>query len=221
MLMNDSFDHPEADASALPARPDPLRSTAPGGPRVHHNSGPDLKRNGNSPSAQFNIWWSLGGAILRRWYLLFLAGLALGGLGFWAGYSSWHSTYTATAQLIRDDSPRTIELFGDRQLAPQTYANLLHAPELLQRVSKQANPHTTPEALAGDVQVAPEYNSDIILINATANDPQAAVDLANLYAHETVRFTKERQAASAKEIEHSVSAQVAPLEAEIKTLNER
>jgi capsular polysaccharide biosynthesis protein len=186
---------------------------------VRDHGSPDLKRNGTTPSDRFNIWWSLGGAVARRWYLLAVVAGGLGVLGFLAGYKYWHSTYTASVQLIRDDSPRIVELFGERQVAPQTYSSLLHAPELLQRVAKKASPPATPEALAGQVQVAPEYNSDIIFINATAKDPQEAIDLANLYAQETVQFTKERQTASAKEIVQSINAQLVPLEVEITKLN--
>jgi capsular polysaccharide biosynthesis protein len=218
--MNESFDHPEAETSALPARPEPSHGIGPDSERVRGYSDPDLKRNDTRPSDRFNIWWSLGGAVARRWYLIAVIALGLGGLGFFAGYKYWHSTYTASVQLIRDDSPRTVELFGERQVAPQTYSSLLHAPELLERVAKKANPPITPEALAGRVQVAPEYNSDIIFINATAKDPQEAIDLANLYAQETVQFMKERQATNANEIVRSVTAQLAPLESEITKLNQ-
>jgi capsular polysaccharide biosynthesis protein/Mrp family chromosome partitioning ATPase len=217
--MNDSFDHPEADASALPAQPVPMHGVGRNSEHFREYGSPDLKRDDTRPSARFNIWWSLGGAVARRWYVLAVVALGLGGLGFISGYKYWHSTYTASVQLIRDDSPRTVELFGERQVAPQTYSSLLHAPELLQRVAKKANPPITPEALAGQVQVAPEYNSDIIFINATAKDPQEAIDLANLYADETVKFTRERQAAQAKEIVQAVTAQLVPMETEITNLN--
>ena len=75
MLMNESFDHPEPNASALPARPEPIQGPGPWNDRGRHNGGPDLKRNGTSPSDRFNVWWSLGGAVCRRWYLLVVAGL--------------------------------------------------------------------------------------------------------------------------------------------------
>src|SRR5437764_59430 len=78
MPMNDSFDHPEVDASALPAPPAPIHGTGPDSERVRDYGSPDLKRNDTTPSARFNIWWSLGGAVARRWYLLIVVALGLG-----------------------------------------------------------------------------------------------------------------------------------------------
>src|ERR1041385_3404990 len=43
MPMNESFDHPEAETSALPARPEPIHGIGPDSERVRGYSDPDLK----------------------------------------------------------------------------------------------------------------------------------------------------------------------------------
>jgi protein involved in polysaccharide export with SLBB domain/capsular polysaccharide biosynthesis protein len=181
---------------------------------------PDSELNG-APHLRAGDFWPFVEALGRRWGWLFLGGATLGLAGLWIGRSLWQSSYTAPAQLIRYDSPNVAEVFGFRPAAPQTFASLLRSPELLRRVGAKASPPISGDALASALRVMPERNSDIIVAAVSGPDPQAAVDLANLYANEAVRFTQELQAKSAAEIRQFATQQLAHVEAEIAALNDR
>lgn len=111
-----------------------------------------------------------------------------------------------------------VEVLGDRELEPNTYASLLRAPELLQRVAAQARPPLPAESLAKKLNITPERNSDVILVAISTADQQSAVDLANLYAREAVRFTQELQTNAAARVSLFLRQQLAPVEDEITAL---
>lgn len=139
--------------------------------------------------------------------------------GLVGGLLLWKNSYTASAQLLRQASVRVTEVLGERELDPNTYASLLRAPELLQRVAAQASPPLPPESLAKTLNITAERNSDVLLVAISTGNQQSAVDLANLYTQEAVRFTQELQTNAAARAGLFVKQQLAPLEAEITALN--
>ncbi|HEY2329903.1 MAG TPA: hypothetical protein VGI63_08845, partial [Verrucomicrobiae bacterium] len=157
--------------------------------------------------------------VLRHWQQLIVGGVALGVLGFIAGFVLWKSSYTAPAQLMRYESPNAVEVFGVRQAAPQTLPSILHSPELLQRVGAKASPPVSADVLAANLRVMPEHDSDIIVVTVTGRNPRQTVELANLYAREAVHFTQEMQAKAAAEIIQFTKQQLAQAEAEITAVN--
>jgi len=177
-------------------------------------------RNGAARS-QADEFLPLLESVLRRWPWLVLGGAALGILGVVAGMVFWKPAYTAPAQLMRYESPNAVEVFGVRQAAPQTLPSILHSPELLQRVGAKANPPVSADALAANLRVMPEHDSDIIVVTLTGQDPAATVDLVNLYAQEAVRFTQEMQAHAAAEVIQFAKQQIAQIESEINSANQQ
>ena len=158
-------------------------------------------------------------ALVRRRKWLLLGGLAMAMFGLLCGVLLWKNSYTASARLLRQASSHVLEVLGDRELDPKTYASLLRAPELLQRVAAQASPPVPPEWLAKRLNITPERNSDLLLVAVSTGDKRGAVQLANLYARESVKFMQELQTNTAALARIFVSEQLAPLEAEITALN--
>lgn len=158
-------------------------------------------------------------ALGRRWKWLFIGGVAMAMVGLASGLFLFKNSYTASAQLLRQASAQVTVVLGDRELDPNTYASLLRAPELLQRVANQARPPVPPEWLAKRLNITPERNSDLILIAVSTGDQQGAVQLANLYAQEAVGFMQELQTNAAARARIFVTQQLAPLEDEITALN--
>ncbi len=158
-------------------------------------------------------------ALGRRWQWLLLGGVAMAGIGLVCGLLLWKDSYTASAQLLRQGSAHVMEVLGDRELDPNTYASLLRAPELLQRVAAQSTPPLPPEWLVKRLNITPERNSDVLLIAVSTGDRQGAVDLANLYAREAVEFTQELQTNAAARARIFLTQQLTPLEDEITALN--
>src|SRR5437870_5266984 len=74
-------------------------------------------------------------ALRRHWWWLAAGGAAFALVGFLFSIAVWKDSYTASAQLLRQEPERLTEVLGERELASDTYASLLRAPELLQRVA--------------------------------------------------------------------------------------
>ena len=183
--------------------------------------------NGHAPAAAEKGVSQFGAADLlpfvdalgRHWMWLLIGGVAMAMVGLLCGLLLWKNSYTASAQLLRQASTHALEVLGERELDPNTYASLLRAPELLQRVAAQARPALPPESLAKTLNITAERNSDVLLLAISTADRQNAVDTANLYAREAVRFTQELQTNAAARVRVFLTQQIAPLEAEITALN--
>jgi capsular polysaccharide biosynthesis protein len=197
------------------------------------NEQPDLTTaagNGNGrPTANFHRngetdslppdYWSFLEILLHHWTWLATGGTVLGLLGLAMGWHLWKSTCTAPAQLIAYNSPSATEIFGERQISPQTIVSVLRSPELLQAAGAQARPPVSAATLNERLSVMPDHNSDIIVVTVTASGPQNAMELVNRYADEAVRFTKKLQAASAAEMNTFFAQQLARVDTDIAALD--
>src|SRR5437867_1349831 len=181
---------------------------------------PEFGGNGQYHPSPFDLW-PLVDLLARRWRWMVLGGGGLGLLALLAGMSLWHTSYTASVQLIRHDSPNSVDIFGYRQITPQTFANVMRSPELVQRVSALIQPPISQSALSASLRVMPDRSSDMLVIAISVDTPQRAVDLANLYAHEAVRFTQELQAKDAAEVSQYLKEQLPQLDNDILALNEQ
>ena len=138
--------------------------------------------------AAFDAWCLLE-MLLQRWRLILVTGCLLAALGFCATYFLIKKSYMAVAQLIRYEPTMTGEFFKPPVLTPDTFASILKSPELLQIVSTNAKPPVSPEVLNKIVFVKTEVDSDMVKVAVKGRNPQAAVELANLYARQSVAYT--------------------------------
>ncbi len=161
---------------------------------------------------------SLAGMVGRQWRWILVGGLAVSALGLFVGLKLWDKNYTAVAQLVRVESQNTVNVLGDRQVSAQTFAGMLRAPELIQRVSGKLN-ETSAEDLAQNLRIMPERNSEILTVAVSAKTAEDAVHGANLYATESVAYTQEMQGESAKEISRFLQNQLSQINQEIQVLN--
>lgn len=184
------------------------------------NGAPGLSagRNGTATPPSVDVW-SFAEILLLRWRWPALAGVVLAAAGLLFGLVHWHSTYTAPAQLISYNAPSAIALFGQREISGQTLVGVLRSPELLQAAGAQARPPVSAATLAGGLNIMPDHNSDIIVAAVTDKTPQRALELANLYAGEAVRFTQKMQAQSATEMDEFFSRQLTNTDIQISALD--
>ena len=200
----------------------PSRGTRPPSrpkePAVGNNRIPASPQGG---APQFGVadLWPFVKALGRHWMWLLLGGAVMAAAGLAFGLWHWKDSYTATAQLLRQSSAQVVEVLGDREMEANTYVSLLRVPELLGRVAAQAAPPVPAETLATKLNLTPERNSDVILVAISADSPQSAVGLANLYAHEAVKFMQQLQTNAAARVRLVLAQQLAPLEQEITALN--
>ena len=152
--------------------------------------------------------WRLVEALRLRWRWLAVGGSGLGLLGLVFGLATTSASYTTTVQFIRNEGQNAFqtsefgEAFRPRPLSELAFRSMLRSQELLRRVSEQAEPPVTAKALDARLRISPERNVDFIIVTLAGTDRQAAVNLVNLFAREAERFTKEKQADEAKEVDH-------------------
>jgi protein involved in polysaccharide export with SLBB domain/capsular polysaccharide biosynthesis protein len=193
-------------------------------PLNHHQKPAQNSTNGfhaNGPRSQSNVdFWVVVGALTHRWHWL-----AIGAILFGAGFfelGSWYfkPKFTASAQLLRDDT--SSEFFKQTPITPETFAGLLRSPELLRRVGAQADPPIPPEKLTKLIKIEPEPDSDLVKVQLAASDPHDAVDLLNYFSKEAVAFTKEFQKNQAAKLANEyLKKQVSQMDSDIKVLQEQ
>src|SRR2546425_9406 len=71
--------------------------------------------------------------------------------------------------------------------------DLLQSPELHRRVAQASHLSLTADEIAGQCRIHTNSTSDPITIVLRRRNPAEAVELANLYARETVRLSTEQQ----------------------------
>lgn len=210
---------PAAGADIVPAAAVDESNFRPDTVRFHRRLN-GLSDSGETAAPSVEVW-PLAEAVLRRWRWLVLGGSLLAVAGFFLGSAVWKPHFSVSAQLIRYDSPNAQEVFGYRQVTAQTLASVLRAPELLRRVAEKARPPMSMEALAANLKVTPDRNSELLTVTVFGHEAEPLVGLVNLYAHESARFTGEVQAKAATEVRDYQRHQVKELEGEITTLSEQ
>src|SRR5438045_1486993 len=82
--------------------------------------------NGKAPSSASNFdFLSLGEALLKKWYLILISALLLGGLGVYYGITMWRPSFTATAELMRFEPPGSSEQYKPRALNERAFADMV------------------------------------------------------------------------------------------------
>src|SRR6516225_6454973 len=118
------------------------------GPR---KPGPDHQKAPN--------YWVLLDILAQRWHWLALAGM-LGAAGFFLmGWRYCQPKFTATAQLLRYQTPGTDFFKTDTPMSPETFSGLILSPELLKRVGDQAIPAVSVDKLQNFDKVDDESDS--------------------------------------------------------------
>jgi protein involved in polysaccharide export with SLBB domain/capsular polysaccharide biosynthesis protein len=126
-------------------------------------------------------------ALIQKWKWILGSFLLMGSVFLIYGLATLTPHYTVTVQLVRNVVGATEAT--SKSLTSQNLSGLLHSPELVQRVVDRSPIHIAPGLLSSSVNIVSERNSEIISISMSANDPQKAVDLANAYAQEAIRFS--------------------------------
>jgi protein involved in polysaccharide export with SLBB domain/capsular polysaccharide biosynthesis protein len=133
--------------------------------------------------------------LAHRWAWL-AVGAVLGGLAaYLVANKLVHSKFTASAQLLRYQTPGASDfLKSDTPMTPETFAGLLRAPDLFRRVGEAAVPPISPDDMAKQIKVDPDDESDLVNVILAARDPHQAVDLLNIYLTNSVDYLRDLQA---------------------------
>jgi protein involved in polysaccharide export with SLBB domain/capsular polysaccharide biosynthesis protein/Mrp family chromosome partitioning ATPase len=190
-----------------------------GHPRA--NSQTNQSRNNAADTAKSANYWVVLDLLAQRWHWMVLGGMLFAAGFFLLAWKYVQPKYTATAQLLRYQTPGTSDFFkNDTPMSPETFAGLIRSPDLLKRVGDQAMPRMAPDKLLRCIKVDTDTDSDLVKVMLAAGNPQQAVDLLNLYANEAVAFTRELQANQASQVATEyLRKQVGQMDQDISTLH--
>ncbi|HET7626054.1 MAG TPA: polysaccharide biosynthesis/export family protein, partial [Verrucomicrobiae bacterium] len=184
---------------------------------------PKLRSPGKTPPVSMGVnFWTAVDVIMRRWHWLAIGGI-LGCTAFFA-LSLWmvKPKFTATAQLLRYQTPGAGDSLQGNQLSTETFSGLIVSPEILRKVGDQADPPIPPDKLIKQIKVDPQPESDLVKVSLSASRPLEAVNLANAYAREVVAYTTAQQAKEAAEVANTyIKKQVAQMDKDIQDLHEQ
>lgn len=145
-------------------------------------------------------FWTAAEIFMRRWHWPVVTGILAAGAFFTLGWSYVQPRFTATAELLRYETPGTSEFLKTTPLTPQTFAELITAPDLLGRAGAKMQPVLSADELAKRLSVDPQVDSDFVKVSLSALTEQEAIQLVNIYAQETIRYTSELQAKQAAQV---------------------
>jgi len=127
-----------------------------------------------------------------RWVILGIVVVALAGAVVYLHQAS--KVYQAQSEILASPLPATASVQGlglilqsaDPLRDVQTASEFVTTPSVAQRVISSLRLHESPQALLGQVSIAPIAESDIVDIAVDAGSPGAAQRLANAFAVQTL-----------------------------------
>jgi protein involved in polysaccharide export with SLBB domain/capsular polysaccharide biosynthesis protein len=174
-----------------------------------------------APTPKIDVWTALE-VLVRRWDWLFLGAIITGALCFYLGYSLIKPKFTASAQLLRYETPGASEFFRTTPMTPETFSGLLRSPDLMQKVGGAAMPTISAEKLNKLIKIDPQPDSDLVKVSFPAANASEAVDLLNAYVNQAVEFTRNMQKAEAQRVAHEyLKEQVEKMKGDSKSLEDQ
>lgn len=165
-------------------------------------------------------WLQLAIAARRHWLWLLVATVLGAALGMALGARLWQTSFVATAQIVRYDTPDP-QLFQPRPINPATLVGMVSSAEVRTRVGAKLIPARSEGQVGAAARVAPVPTTDLVNIAVTAPSVETAVQQANLYAEEAVQFTREMQTRDARDAASYLRHQLAEMDKENAALGEQ
>lgn len=161
-------------------------------------------------------------ALIRRWQLI-AVGALVGALFAFFGTDPKpppvQVSYTASNTLLVSTPT---DLGNQTRIGTITFAQIpLFAKrgEVPRRVAEKLEFDGAPAALAAQVEVFGNAETKELVFSTVGNDPQNAVDLANAFADETVRYLTERQQEQNRTLLAAITEREATLRIELEELD--
>src|SRR3954469_9442648 len=211
----------DANSGSGRKRPDEPQEPLPNGTRPA--TGQALMRpisNDAAPQAKLTAW-SVMDVLARRWYWLVLGGAVFAAGFYLLGDYLVKPKFTATAQLLRYDTPVS-ESLKPAQISSETFSGLIRSPELLRAVGEQEIPPIPGDKLAKCIKVDPQPDSDLVKVLLATRDPKLSVRLLNNYLTNVVTFTTKIQKEQVSKVANEyLRIQVQQMDSDIKEIENR
>src|SRR5690349_7083314 len=119
--------------------------------------------NGHQRAPIINFWVAMD-LLIHRWVWIALGAVLCSGGFFFLGSEMIKPKFTASAQLLRYESPAAKDFFQSTPMTAETFAGLICSPDLLQKVGASVSPAIPPEKLVKRIKIDPQSDSDIVKV---------------------------------------------------------
>jgi Mrp family chromosome partitioning ATPase/capsular polysaccharide biosynthesis protein len=153
----------------------------------------------------------------RRWIIV--AVVLIGAVAGAASSLSREDNYTATASLSFRDITQDLSLFGIDALPEEppairaaVNAELVTRPQVTRRVARDFEGELTPAQLAAAVDARVGARTQLVVLEATADDPELAARVANGYAEAAAAIGDRQSDGRLRQVERSLLRELESLE---------
>lgn len=190
-------------------------------PKATATGGPGPAPTPLKPSGKLDAWMFLD-LVVQRWHWVVVGMLVSGALFYLLGWYVVKPKFTATAQLLRRETPGKSEYFKTAPLSAETFAGLMRSPELVQKVGDLLAPPVPHSTLVKWLKIDPEPDSDLVKVQVAARNPDYAVNLLNLYITNVVEYIRNEDARQAETLANDyLNKQLEKMNGDIKELEKQ
>ncbi|HVV02468.1 MAG TPA: hypothetical protein VHH88_13960, partial [Verrucomicrobiae bacterium] len=218
-MKENSESHPESIQRSEPYAAGPGAEAARAASATNANGASTHSAGGAMPKVDF---WTALEILAHRWDWLVLGAVLSGAAFFYLAWLVIQPKFTATAQLLRYETPGASDFFRNSQMSPETFTGLIRSPDLMQEVGSNAVPPISAEKLTKLIKIEPQPDSDLVKVSYKARDAKAAVDLLNNFVNKAVKFTLDMQRSQAMRVEQDyLTEQVSNMNSDISSLQQQ
>lgn len=166
-------------------------------------------------------------ALVRRWWLMLIAGGALAAGMFAVGHGRFETLHTARAQLIKQEAASAFrqsesgEAFRPRDMTIPTFIKLMYNGSVVEAAAKRLNGRYDEQVIRSGLIIAPERNTEVVSISMTGNQsPEVSLEILQAYLAEVLTLARDLQRGSATEMREFMQQQIERTDADLVKANE-
>lgn len=166
-------------------------------------------------------------AVVRRWWLMLIAGAALAAGMFVVGYKRFETLHTARAQIIKQETASAFrqsesgEAFRPRDMTIPTFIKLMHNGNVVEAAAARLKGRYEESVIRSGLIIAPERNTDVVSISITCDQsPETSLEILQAYTAEVLTLARELQRGSATEMREFLKHQIDRTDADLVKANE-
>ena len=166
-------------------------------------------------------------ALVRRWWLMLLAGLICSVIMLTAGWLRFETLYTAKSQIIKQQLASAFrqsdsgESFKPSDLTIPTLMSLMYSGSTVATTSSQLEHRYEEGAIRSGLIVTAERNTDIVNISMTSNVSAGAVlEMLKAYTETVLQLSRELQRGDASAMKAFLQKQIERTDADLLKVNE-
>ncbi|WP_395747682.1 SLBB domain-containing protein [Prosthecobacter sp.] len=166
-------------------------------------------------------------ALVRRWWMMLLAGLICAAIMLAAGWLKFETLYTAKSQIIKQQlasafrQSETGESFKPSDLTIPTLMSLMYSGSTIAGTTSLMEHHYEESAVRSGLVVAAERNTDIVNISMTSNvSADAVLEMLRAYTETVLQLSRDLQRSDAAAMKSFLQKQIERTDADLLKVNE-